>query len=175
MAVVLITISILGTWLVTKPRFKDGAILLLLCCLGSVVLLLHFDHYFRTDFYPTPIFVESLIRAGLFLIAAIYFVFPTKLIKPLLILLPVMGGAWFLMDALLIPVSISFELAVLMFDGALPDNEEGEIPGRILDLHQHYFIKGCLGLSVVILYYAALYGHNLKWIYQLKNKITQRV
>lgn len=99
---------VIGYVLIRFSKTRYVGKLLSLSVLGAVVLVMYLGERYRI--FGVSVNAWSLFLAVLYLIMLLYFIFPIKQLKPLLSLVPVAGVSWFLVWALVGPISLTYEL-----------------------------------------------------------------
>lgn len=158
-----VLLLLLGYVFLRFSRTKEFGKLFIVSILGVAVLFMYHD--FLYDFGPARITGHVIFLGFLFILSAVYFVFPIKWLKPLLFLLPVSALAWFLKVSVYQPLCFGYELYL---------NNKHMIPPEQFDmifklLKQGYplmFISGSKSIGLLIPYFFALYGSNPRQLYR---------
>lgn len=162
-------IALVGYFLLKKSPFESFGKLLLTSLPGAVVLTMY--HKVTVSFSDVTYTAYPLMLLVLFLIAAIYFMFPVRQIKPFLILIPVSATSWFMLHAIYVPVNLMYGLVASR--EKLPANQYQELWELVPPLCVSSLETSYLAIPLVLIYYVSLYGSNPKKAYEsLKTQFT---
>ncbi|MDR7121438.1 hypothetical protein [Rheinheimera soli] len=155
-------IALVGWFFLKKTPFKSFGKLLLMSLPGVVVLAMY--HKVSVSFSDVNYTAYTIMLFVLFLIAAIYFMFPVRQIKPFLMLIPVSATSWFMLHAIYKPVNLAYG-AVASRD-KLTANQYQELWELIPQLCVSSLQTSSLAIPLVLIYYVSLYGSNPKKAYE---------
>ncbi|WP_105023339.1 hypothetical protein [Vibrio chagasii] len=154
---------VIGYVLIRFSRTKYMGKLLSLAVLGAVVLTMYVDVRYRI--FEVSVNAWSLFLAVLYLIMLLYFIFPVRQFKPLLSLAPVASVSWFLVWALVMPISLTYELISSKTTISMENYQK--VVDLLPEVYLHGFQSGLFAMSLVIwLYTFVVFGHNPKRSYQ---------
>ncbi|WP_135443780.1 hypothetical protein [Vibrio tasmaniensis] len=154
---------VIGYVLIRFSRTRYVGKLLSLGVLGAVVLIMYVDERYRI--FEVSVHAWSLFLAGLYLIMLLYFIFPVKQLKPLLSLVPVAGVSWFLVWALVGPISLTYELISSKTTISIVNYQK--VVDLLPELYLDGFQSGLFSMLLVLWLYAlVVFGHNPKRSYQ---------
>ncbi|MFS1463756.1 hypothetical protein [Vibrio lentus] len=154
---------VIGYVLIRFSKTRYVGKLLSLSVLGAVVLVMYLGERYRI--FGVSVNVWSLFLAVLYLIMLLYFIFPIKQLKPLLSLVPVAGVSWFLVWALVGPISLTYELISSKTTISIVNYQK--VVDLLPELYLDGFQSGLFSMLLVLWLYAlVVFGHNPKRSYQ---------
>ncbi|MGF1847390.1 hypothetical protein [Vibrio lentus] len=154
---------VIGYVLIRFSKTRYVGKLLSLSVLGAVVLVMYLGERYRI--FGVSVNAWSLFLAVLYLIMLLYFIFPIKQLKPLLSLVPVAGVSWFLVWALVGPISLTYELISSKTTISIVNYQK--VVDLLPELYLDSFQSGLFSMLLVLWLYAlVVFGHNPKHSYQ---------
>ncbi|MFS1859848.1 hypothetical protein [Vibrio lentus] len=154
---------VIGYVLIRFSKTRYVGKLLSLSVLGAVVLVMYLGERYRI--FGVSVNAWSLFLAVLYLIMLLYFIFPIKQLKPLLSLVPVAGVSWFLVWALVGPISLTYELISSKTTISIVNYQK--VVDLLPELYLDGFQSGLFSMLLVLWLYAlVVFGHNPKHSYQ---------
>ena len=154
---------VIGYVLIRFSKTRYVGKLLSLSVLGAVVLVMYLGERYRI--FGVSVNAWSLFLAVLYLIMLLYFIFPIKQLKPLLSLVPVAGVSWFLVWALVGPISLTYELISSKTTISIVNYQK--VVDLLPELYLDGFQSGLFSMLLVLWLYALVVsGHNPKRSYQ---------